>query len=257
MTDQAVAVNVAKASSINPSSKILIVDGTTTLIGGPPPTGGPVTDNSLIWNFKTVDGAGITDNSDLYLVVDIAPVQDVAHTANDVHVAKVLLDLAGHTNDPQIHDVLDFLSEAETPEEAHHVLESTQPPADGGSAVETLTFVDNALNLTGERLNELFMAGNDAGAGVSGISAGGISPFSGKHVWGQISGQKERQGARDGVPGFGQPRGRHLRHGHGQYFRSRHPRRHLQLRQDACRFPERHPDGHRHRRLSGHALQQL
>ncbi|MCE9507014.1 MAG: autotransporter outer membrane beta-barrel domain-containing protein [Alphaproteobacteria bacterium] len=194
LTGQTITVDVSNAFGLTGGDTILIVDGTTALLGDSWTTPVAVEDNSPLYKFKLVDGADITDNSDLFLMV-LAIGAD--NTPNDDNVEDVLDDL-GDSDDPQIQDLHDNLDNASSGDEYHRILESTQPAADGGAVVSTLTFIDNALNLTGNHLNESALAGD----GETGVSAGIAPSMNGQHVWAEASGQMAHQGFRDHVAGF-------------------------------------------------------
>jgi uncharacterized protein with beta-barrel porin domain len=217
LTGQTVIIDVANVNGITATDEILLVDGNGALIGGPGKAGTPVDDNSLLWSFKIVDGAYThkgfhsgTGDSDLYLIIDRpSSIEDIIEditgsggniTPNNISAAVTLVDLLDDTSNPELQDILDNFDSASTPAEVNRVLESVQPAEDGGSVVSTLTFVDNSINLTGERLNSLRMPGADD-FGMTGLSAGGADT-SDKRVWGQVSGQAARQRFREDIAGY-------------------------------------------------------
>ncbi len=192
LTGQKVVIDLASVNTVDASTKFLLIDGDATAIGGPGSNGTKVADNSLAWDFTMINGAGITNDSDIFLMASKAT---FGSTPNDASAGDALISLDG-TSDPELSGILDNLTNATTPAEQAAIIEAVQPAMDGANVTATLTFADSAMNLTGERLRDLRMGDS----GTTGVSAG--TAGLGNRSWVQVTGWDANQGRRDGIAGY-------------------------------------------------------
>jgi uncharacterized protein YhjY with autotransporter beta-barrel domain len=226
LTGQTISIDVAGSNSITNNDKILLVDGVGAIIGGPGNSATAVTDNSLLWNFKIIDGTGIstpTDNSDLFLIVDqSAPLTNLANTPNNIASGSTLIALEGHTANPQLLDILTNLNTAPDQKAFNDVLEAVQPAMDGGAVGVMQDVLGNTFDLAASRLEDIG-EWNESTTGQSGFYESADTDkhslvwatkfgndnnnFSndsglGLKEWQQVFGQTSQQGRRDGIDGY-------------------------------------------------------
>jgi len=200
LTGQTVDINVASISSLTNNEDILLVHGAAPLVGGPGITPTAVTDNSALWDFKIVDGTGITTSNDLYA---IASLTTTALPPNTATVVKTLQPLEGVTTNPQLAQVITNINNASTTQALNTVIQSIQPPVSGGTTVATQNFSTTSLNLSDQRLDALVSENMDSGA-PTGMAAGSayVSYAPGLKGWGQVTNQNVSQDEQDGIAGY-------------------------------------------------------
>ena len=203
LTGQTISINVAGISSITNSSQILLVHGASPITGGPGATPLAVTDNSVLWNFKIVNGTAVgnpTNANDLFLVVDQSTSLANQASSHNNAAEQTLLAVQGTTSDPKLLQILANLNSASTTQALDNVLQSVQPSASSNNAAATASatksFSDIRFNLASERLESLREDYD------SGMSAGDITYLPGLKAWSQFSNQIANQGVQGGFAGY-------------------------------------------------------
>jgi uncharacterized protein with beta-barrel porin domain len=197
LTGQTIDINVAGVNSLSNGEQILLVHGAAPITGGPGATPEVVTDNSALWSFKVVDGTAVntpTSADDLFVLVTMAA-SPFAPTSNNLSLSQTLLGLEG-TSNPQLSQIITNLNSAPTTQAANNILQSLEPPLDGGAFAATQSFSDHSLNLTNQRLASL----RDGDA--MGLSTGDVPYLDGVKAWVQFFGQTATQDERDGIAGY-------------------------------------------------------
>jgi uncharacterized protein with beta-barrel porin domain len=200
LTGQTIDINVAGINSLTNNEDILLIHGASPLVGGPGATLTAVTDNSALWDFKIVDGTGITTSNDLYAVASLAT---ATLPPNIAAVVKTLQPLQGVTTNPQLAQVITNINNASTTQALNTVIQSIQPQVSGGTTVATQNFSTASLNLSDQRLDALVSENTQTNV-VTGMSAGSgyVSYAPGLKGWGQLTNQTVAQDAQDGIAGY-------------------------------------------------------
>ena len=100
LSGETITVDVAGGNTLSVGDKILIIDGTGALVGGPGSTPQVVADNSASFNFEIVDGvgAGMGNADDLYLEVLASTVSTTISTATSSTITLNAGDSLSVTN---------------------------------------------------------------------------------------------------------------------------------------------------------------
>ncbi len=203
-----VNVSALVTNAVTDADEVQVATGTGPLIG----VGGgagqafvDIDDTSLLFNFGMADGSqgAVTtsvDSNSLFIVADkvflIRQVIEEGNEANVGEVLEVLETIPPGINDPQIQAVLGKVNSASDVEELTNVLQATLPALDGGSFSATQNVTGNTLRLVSDRLTVIRDHVNDGG----GVSSGDLTRD--VQMWGQVFGQKIKQGQRKGSAGY-------------------------------------------------------
>ena len=158
LTGQNISVNVTGVTGLSTGQQALIISGASALIGGPGGTAVDVTDNSVLWNFRMVDGTGVgapTSANDLFLIAgQAAPINNLTSTTNNEHAADVLMTLQSTTN-PELALIVGNMNGASTTEAFNEILESTQSVVDNSERSVQTGFINYLQDMAGNRLDEI------------------------------------------------------------------------------------------------------
>ncbi len=204
LTGQNISVNVTGVTGLSTGQQALIVTGASAIVGGPGGTAVDVTDNSVLWNFRMVDGTGVgspTSANDLFLIAgQAAPINNLTSTTNNEHVADVLMTLQSTTN-PELALIVGNMNGASTTEAFNEILESTQSVVDNSERSVQTGFINYLQDMAGNRLDEIRSLSMPETAARFGMREDEQAPqvLPGLQVWGYGFGAAPEQGSDHGL----------------------------------------------------------
>ena len=202
LTNETVSVNVTNGASLAGGDRILVIQGTSTLIDGPGSTPISIADNDARYSFSLVDGIGSgvsgATADQAYLEVALASPAALAVTPNN-QAAATAIATAG-ASDPQLAAIQNNLNNAATPAAVNQVLEATTPTVDGSAPIAAQNVSGNTFNLEAVRLADLNAGDLDGSGDGTGMAAG--DALQGVGMWGQAFGAHSNQDERDNIAGY-------------------------------------------------------